>query len=54
MFFAETQRLLMREMTTDDAEYAYLLNLDPEVIQYTGDKSFESIIIKNMDTVAGH
>jgi ribosomal-protein-alanine N-acetyltransferase len=43
MFIAETQRLLMREMTTDDAEYAYLLNLDPEVIQYTGDKSFESI-----------
>ena len=30
-------------MTVEDAENAYLLNLDPEVIQYTGDDSFESI-----------
>lgn len=39
----ETPRLLLREMTTRDAEQAYLLNLDPEVIRYTGDKPFDSI-----------
>lgn len=39
----ETPRLYLREMTPDDAESAYLLNLDPEVIQYTGDDPFESI-----------
>ena len=30
-------------MTTDDAENAYLLNLDWDNIKYTGDKPFESI-----------
>lgn len=30
-------------MTPDDAEEAYLLNADPNVIQYTGDDAFESI-----------
>ncbi|MNJ85681.1 anhydro-N-acetylmuramic acid kinase [compost metagenome] len=39
----ETERLYLREMTPEDAESAYLLNLDPEVIRYTGDDSFESI-----------
>lgn len=39
----QTPRLYLREITTDDAENAYLLNLDPEVIQYTGDESFESV-----------
>lgn len=39
----ETARLILREMTPQDAEQAYLLNLDPEVIQYTGDIAFESI-----------
>ncbi|MDF3028966.1 MAG: GCN5-related N-acetyltransferase [Fluviicola sp.] len=39
----ETTRLYLREMTPEDAESAYLLNLDPEVIQYTGDDPFESI-----------
>lgn len=39
----ETDRLYLRRMTVEDAENAYLLNLDPEVIQYTGDDSFESI-----------
>ncbi len=42
-FIAETPRLILREMTPDDAENAYLLNLDPEVIKYTGDDPFESI-----------
>ena len=39
----ETERLILREITPDDAEQAYLLNLDPEVIQYTGDGPFESV-----------
>lgn len=39
----ETDRLYLRRMVLEDAENAYLLNLDPEVIQYTGDVSFESI-----------
>jgi RimJ/RimL family protein N-acetyltransferase len=39
----ETERLFLREITTNDAESAYLLNLDPEVIKYTGDKSFDSV-----------
>lgn len=40
---AQTKRLLLREITPHDAEQAYLLNLDPEVIRYTGDESFKSI-----------
>jgi RimJ/RimL family protein N-acetyltransferase len=43
MFQLETERLLLREMTEADAESAYLLNLDPEVIRYTGDGPFESV-----------
>lgn len=43
MKILETPRLYLREMTSEDAESAYLLNLDPEVIQYTGDDPFESI-----------
>lgn len=43
MVILETERLYLREFTTDDAENAYLLNLDPEVIKYTGDEAFESI-----------
>lgn len=39
----ETERLLLREKTVADAENAYLLNLDPEVIKYTGDDPFSSI-----------
>lgn len=39
----ETERLYLREMTPDDAESAYLLNLDPDVIRYTGDDPFESV-----------
>lgn len=39
----ETPRLYLREMTPEDAEVAYILNLDPEVLRYTGDDPFESI-----------
>lgn len=38
----ETERLLLREITPEDAEIAYRLNLDPEVIRYTGDGPFAS------------
>ncbi|MBI3235835.1 MAG: GNAT family N-acetyltransferase [Bacteroidetes bacterium] len=43
MHILETNRLYLREITPDDAEQAYLLNLDPEVLQYTGDDPFGSI-----------
>jgi ribosomal-protein-alanine N-acetyltransferase len=33
----ETERLLLRTFTLDDAPLVYELNLDPEVIRYTGD-----------------
>jgi [ribosomal protein S5]-alanine N-acetyltransferase len=33
----ETERLLLRKFTLDDAELIYTLNKDPEVIKYTGD-----------------
>lgn len=38
----ETPRLLLRELTVEDAQNFYDLNLDPEVIKFTGDKSFEN------------
>lgn len=43
MIIFETPRLLLREMTPEDAENAYILNLDPEVLRYTGDDPFESV-----------
>ena len=39
----ETERLILREFSVDDAEVMYQLNSDPEVIQYTGDAHFESV-----------
>lgn len=39
----ETPRLYLREMDEGDAENAYLLNLDPDVVKYTGDVAFESV-----------
>lgn len=43
MYLFETERLYLREMTAEDAENAYNLNRDPEVLKYTGDEPFESI-----------
>lgn len=43
MIIFETPRLLLREMTPEDAENAYILNLDTEVLRYTGDDPFESV-----------
>lgn len=40
---AQTNRLFLREFKPVDATFLYLLNKDPEVLQYTGDKAFESI-----------
>jgi len=42
-FRLETERLYLREITPDDAQFAYELNLDEDVIRYTGDGAFESI-----------
>lgn len=43
VYILESPRMFLREIIPDDAEEAYNLNLDPEVIQYTGDESFKSI-----------
>lgn len=39
----ETERTYLRELTIADAESFYRLNLDEEVLQYTGDVAFDSI-----------
>lgn len=39
----ETDRLLLREFDASDAGKMYQLNLDPEVLRYTGDKPFSSV-----------
>lgn len=39
----ETERFTLRCLATTDAKDFYLLNSDPEVIQYTGDSRFETI-----------
>lgn len=39
----ETPRTLLRNLTQDDAEDFYALNLDEEVIKYTGDKPFKNV-----------
>ena len=39
---AETERLLLRELTPEDAEHFFNLNQNPNVIKYTGDSSFTS------------
>ena len=43
LMILKTKRLLLREMNIDDAENLYLLNIDPDVIKFTGDIPFESI-----------
>ncbi|WP_040479904.1 GNAT family N-acetyltransferase [Mariniradius saccharolyticus] len=41
--YIETQRTILRNLETDDAERFYALNLDKEVLKFTGDKPFENI-----------
>jgi ribosomal-protein-alanine N-acetyltransferase len=43
MIVAETERLILREMKPLDAASVYELNSDPEVIKYTGDRSFRDL-----------
>lgn len=39
----QTERLILRELNTDDAENFYKLNLNPNVIKYTGNSAFKNI-----------
>jgi RimJ/RimL family protein N-acetyltransferase len=39
----ETERTILRKLRVADAEELYTLNLDPEVLKYTGDVPFESL-----------
>lgn len=39
----ETNRLLLRELNSEDAENFYLLNLNPNVTKYTGNSAFKNI-----------
>lgn len=39
----ETEKTIMRKLTKEDAKDFYTLNLDEEVLKYTGDKPFENI-----------
>jgi [ribosomal protein S5]-alanine N-acetyltransferase len=43
MFLLQTPQLRLREILLSDADFAYNLNLDPEVIKYTGDEPFASV-----------
>lgn len=40
----ETKRLILRELRPSDAEIFFELNADPEVMKYTGDVAFPSIL----------
>ena len=42
-YIIETTRLGLREFVMEDAESMYMLNLDAEVLRYTGDAPFGSI-----------
>jgi [ribosomal protein S5]-alanine N-acetyltransferase len=41
--YIETERTILRNLTIDDAEEFYALNLEKEVLKYTGDQPFENI-----------
>ncbi|MBN2639504.1 MAG: GNAT family N-acetyltransferase [Bacteroidales bacterium] len=43
MHILETERTKIRPLTPNDAEHFYLLNMDPEVLKYTGDDPFETV-----------
>lgn len=43
MTIPQTKRLSLQELTPQDAPQLYLLNLDPEVIRYTGDAPFGGV-----------
>lgn len=39
----QSERLLLRQFTPEDAQHFHDLNLDPAVIRFTGDPPFESV-----------
>ena len=39
----ETDRLILRELNSSDAEDFYRLNINPNVIKYTGNSAFQSV-----------
>jgi RimJ/RimL family protein N-acetyltransferase len=39
----ETERTFLRRLTPGDAQDFYELNLDPELLKYTGDKPFDTV-----------
>ncbi|WP_319590431.1 GNAT family N-acetyltransferase [uncultured Draconibacterium sp.] len=39
----ETDRLILRELNSGDAEDFYRLNINPNVIKYTGNSAFQSV-----------
>ena len=39
----ETERTIMRKLTKEDAENFYALNLDEEVLKFTGEQPFENL-----------
>ena len=39
----DTKRLILREFDVSDAQSFYMLNANPEVLKYTGDRPFNSI-----------
>jgi RimJ/RimL family protein N-acetyltransferase len=39
----ETERTYLRKLTTEDAKNFYALNIDLEVLKYTGDKPFDTL-----------
>ena len=41
--YIETERTIMRKLTKEDAIDFYTLNLDEEVLKFTGDKPFKNI-----------
>lgn len=42
-FILETDRLRLREMSHNDARHLYELNLDPDVLRFTGDIPFANV-----------
>lgn len=40
---AETERLILRELTIEDSAHFFALNNDPNVLKYTGDVAFQSL-----------
>ncbi|MFY8020811.1 MAG: GNAT family N-acetyltransferase [Bacteroidia bacterium] len=56
---AETERLILREWTLDDAADLFRLNANPNVLKFTGDKPFKNIqeaedLISNYEQYSKH